>query len=568
MKAQNSNKQLAQKLIELGFVSTEADDADMGQEGIVDGWLENQQISLDQVAQALASLYHMPYVSLEDKTLLSGAQDIFPVEYIYQYKAVPIDLSDNLLTIAVSDPDNLELLDIFESVTGHRVELAVTSADAIEGFLKRNKGHSDVLQSSSRELADDNRLQHDESRTVLHVVRDKDETKSSPVVTWLDRLLIDALEKRASDIHIQVNDAGVVVKYRVNGVLYQSPDNLSRDYHEQIVARIKVMSGLDIAEKRKPQDGRFGTVFDSRNIDFRVSILPSLFGEDVVIRILDKAGLLADVKELSLEVLGLSDDVLARFRRIVHEPYGMILIAGPTGSGKTTTLYAAISELNTVEEKIITIEDPVEYQLHGIVQIPVNEKKGMGFANGLRSILRHDPDKIMVGEIRDSETARIAVQSSLTGHLVFSTVHANSSIDVVTRLTQMGVDLFNLASALTCVMAQRLVRTVCDQCAQPVKIDEVLATQSGITKPETGSWRKGTGCEHCLGTGYAGRIAITELLSIDDDIRELMLSHAPSRQLLTEAREKGLISLREQGLELARQGKTTLEEVNRVTFAE
>jgi len=367
-----------------------------------------------------------------------------------------------------------------------------------------------------------------------------------------------------------VDDTGIVVKYRVNGVLYQSPDSLARSYHEQIIARIKVMAGLDIAEKRKPQDGRFGTVFDDRNIDFRVSILPSLFGEDAVIRILDKAGILANVQSLSLDALGLTNEVVNRFRRIVHEPYGMVLIAGPTGSGKTTTLYAAISELNTQEEKVITIEDPVEYQLPGVVQIPVNEKKGMGFANGLRSILRHDPDKVMVGEIRDAETARIAVQSALTGHLVFSTVHANSSIDVVTRLTQMGVDQFNLVSALTCVMAQRLVRTVCEQCAERVQIDAELAAQSGLGENETdtGAWRKGTGCDACLGTGYSGRTAITELLPVDDDIREHIMTQASGRQLLALAREKGLVTLREQGLQLASRGVTTLEEVNRVTFAE
>lgn len=569
MKSQNSETRLIQKLVELGFIDATLQDA-IDQDGIIDSWLMQNHINADQLAQAQASLFHMPYVSLDDAQLAPEMQSVFPVETMYQYKAVPVEFDENTITVAVSDPHNLELLDIFESITGMRVVLAVTSAEAIDSYMKRNQGHSDALQSASRELANDGRPQLDETRTVLRVVRGGEEAESTPVVIWLDRLLIDALEKRASDIHIQVDDSGIVVKYRVNGVLYQSPDSLARSYHEQIVARIKVMAGLDIAEKRKPQDGRFGTVFDDRNIDFRVSVLPSLFGEDVVIRILDKAGILANVQSLSLDALGLTDEVVNRFRRIVHEPYGMVLIAGPTGSGKTTTLYAAISELNTQEEKVITIEDPVEYQLPGVVQIPVNEKKGMGFANGLRSILRHDPDKVMVGEIRDAETAKIAVQSALTGHLVFSTVHANSSTDVVTRLTQMGVDQFNLVSALTCVMAQRLVRTVCEQCAERVHIDAELAAQSGLTESETetGGWRKGEGCDHCLGTGYSGRTAITELLPVDDDIREHIMSQASGRQLLTLAREKGLATLREQGLQLARQGVTTLEEVNRVTFAE
>ena len=481
MKAQYNEMRLIQKLIDMGFVDVAEHDAS-GQDGIIDNWLMQKQINTDQLAQALASLFHMPYVSLYDAQLSSDIQAVFPVEIMYQYNAVPVELNGNTITVAVSEPHNLELHDIFESATGLRVELAVSSAEAIDSFMKRNQGHSDALQSASRELANDDRPQQDESRTVLRVVRGGEEAETTPVVTWLDRLLIDALEKRASDIHIQVDDTGIVVKYRVNGVLYQSPDSLARSYHEQIVARIKVMAGLDIAEKRKPQDGRFGTVFDDRNIDFRVSILPSLFGEDVVIRILDKAAYWPTCKACRWMHWASPNEVVNRFRRIVHEPYGMVLIAGPTGSGKTTTLYAAISELNTQEEKVITIEDPVEYQLPGVVQIPVNEKKGMGFANGLRSILRHDPDKVMVGEIRDSETARIAVQSALTGHLVFSTVHANSSIDVVTRLTQMGVDQFNLVSALTCVMAQRLVRTVCEQCAERVQIDAELAAQSGINR--------------------------------------------------------------------------------------
>lgn len=562
----NRHYKLAQKLVELGFVD-ELPDESAGSDNVVETWLLNQHVSSEQMAQALASLYHMPYIALEEKTILAEAQELFPVETIYQYRAVPVAINDSQITIAVSDPDNLEHIDIFESITGRHVQMAVTSSEAIDQFLRRNQSHSDALQSVSRALSGEAQNKQEDARTILRVVRGSDEAEDAVVVTWLDRLLIDALEKKASDIHIQVDDAEVTVKYRVNGVLYQSPDSISRSHHEQIVSRIKVMSDLDIAEKRKPQDGRFGTVFDGRNIDFRVSILPSLFGEDVVIRILDKAGLLASVHTLSLDALGLKDEVLSRFRRSVHEPYGMVLIAGPTGSGKTTTLYAAISELNVREEKIITIEDPVEYQLPGVVQIPVNEKKGMGFANGLRSILRHDPDKVMVGEIRDAETARIAVQSALTGHLVFSTVHANSSIDVVTRLTQMGVDQYNLVSALTCVMAQRLVRTVCDHCAEPVEVSAEAAKESGI-EDVAGSWRKGKGCSHCLGTGYADRIAIAELLPVDDDIREAIMAQATARQLLDIARTKGLVRLREQGMALARAGKTTLEEVNRVTFAD
>jgi len=332
----------------------------------------------------------------------------------------------------------------------------------------------------------------------------------------------------------------------------------------------KVMAELDIAEKRIPQDGRFKLRVANHDIDFRVSILPTIFGEDVVIRILDKLPFSDGASDLSIKSLNLDADTEIKFKRAIHEPYGMVLMTGPTGSGKTTTLYAALSDLYTGEEKIITIEDPVEYELDGIVQIPVNNKKDLTFAKGLRSILRHDPDKIMVGEIRDAETAQIAVQSALTGHLVFTTVHANNSFDVISRFTHMGVDIYSFVSALNCVMAQRLVRRICQKCKIPVKIENEYLTYSGLDVEEYShhEFYEGQGCSECSHTGFFGRMAITELLPISHKIRELMLNERSVSELHEVAKQEGMTSLRQSAINKALSGETTLKEVNRVTFIE
>jgi type IV pilus assembly protein PilB len=393
---------------------------------------------------------------------------------------------------------------------------------------------------------------------------------SSPVVRLINMLLLDALAKRASDIHIETYESGIAVKYRIDGVLYPAVGTLDRRHHGAFVSRLKVMAELDIAEKRVPQDGRFKLRLGAREIDFRISIIPSVFGEDVVVRILDKSAITQGLRGLRLENLGLAEDVLKKFRRAVREPYGMVLITGPTGSGKTTTLYAALSELNAGEEKMITIEDPVEYQLEGIVQIPVNEKKGLTFARGLRSVLRHDPDKIMVGEIRDAETAQIAVQSALTGHLVFTTVHANNAFDVVGRFAHMGVDVYGFVSALNCVMAQRLVRVVCPHCRRPARADADLLELSGLDPARYGAhlWIEGAGCEQCHGTGYRGRAAITEFLDLSVRVRQLIIERRPAAELQAAAMEEGMITLRQSALAKALAGETTLKEINRVTFVD
>jgi len=396
------------------------------------------------------------------------------------------------------------------------------------------------------------------------------DTDIAPVIKLVDTTIFNALERRASDIHIETRDHEVAVKYRIDGVLHYAMAPIAKDWHSTILSRIKVMSELDIAERRIPQDGRFRVRYKGRLIDFRVSIMPTIYGEDAVLRVLDKESMSEKFKKLNLDVVGFSEDDLLKFRRYIKEPYGMVLVTGPTGSGKTTTLYAALSEIQNDEDKIITIEDPVEYQIKGITQIPVNEKKGLTFARGLRSILRHDPDKVMVGEIRDQETAQIAINAALTGHLVFTTVHANNVLDVLGRFLNMGVEPYNFVSALNCILAQRLVRVICTYCKTRVRYPDSYLEESGLNPDE---WRdvpfhEGNGCFECGGTGFRGRTAIHELLDLSEQIRELILDKRPGSEIRRVAREEGMTFLRENALDKVKAGTTTLKEINKVTFIE
>ena len=391
---------------------------------------------------------------------------------------------------------------------------------------------------------------------------------SSPVVKLVNSTLYDALKAGASDIHLEIGSSGLTIKNRIDGVLTTIGVVQGVETAEQAISRIKILAELDIAERRIPQDGRFKVTVKGREVDFRVSIMPSIFGEDAVLRILDKQSLSDELKGLRLDMLGYEGKVLVQLRKLAAEPYGMLLVTGPTGSGKTTTLYAMISEINKGLDKIITIEDPVEYQLPGVLQIPVNEKKGLTFARGLRSILRHDPDKIMVGEVRDPETAEIAVQAALTGHLVFTTVHANNVFDVISRFVHMGVDPYSFVSAVNGILAQRLVRLTCPHCSEEVMPSDDELDISGITKAELQGYRfmKGSGCGQCRGSGYKGRKAISELLLLNDEIREVIVAREPIRRLKEAACQGGTHFLREAALELVCRGETTLEEINRVTF--
>ncbi|HXU92413.1 MAG TPA: ATPase, T2SS/T4P/T4SS family [Gallionella sp.] len=527
-------------------------------------------VTPEQIAEALAEQLNLPYVELEG---FSAAPDMFaliPAERAYEYGVLPYRLDGGVLHVAAANPTDLTLVERLERLSGARVELMVSSERAIAAALKRSEGTDQVLKGVSQDFRLVMVKESEEGKEQVVALDELGDGADSPVVKLINTVLLAAIQKNASDVHIETYDKGLVLKYRIDGVLYPATELLDRRHHSPLVSRLKVMAELDIAEKRVPQDGRFRLRFGGRDIDFRISVLPGAFGEDIVIRILDKSSVADDMRNLRLENLGIGGDVLKRFRKCVHEPYGMVLITGPTGSGKTTTLYAALTELNLGEEKIITIEDPVEYQLEGIVQIAVNEKKGLTFARGLRSILRHDPDKIMVGEIRDAETAQIAVQSALTGHLVFTTVHANNSIDVIGRFTHMGLDLYNFVSALNCVMAQRLVRMICPECKREVAIDDELLEHSGLDpKVHAGQkWYEGAGCGYCNGTGYRRRKAITELLVLTPRIRQMIVDRCPADELLATAVSEGMVTLRQSAIAKVLAGETTLKEINRVTFVE
>jgi len=468
----------------------------------------------------------------------------------------------------VSDPTDLPMIDELSVLLGRPLRVTVGAPSAIQAMLKKSESSQRVLEHAT-EGFEIQLLKEDESAednlTVERLTSD-----ISPIIRLVDSTIFTAIQRRASDIHVETQDDAVHVKYRIDGVLQPAMRPIDKRFHSSIISRVKVMAELDIAEKRVPQDGRFKLHVRGKTIDFRVSIMPSVHGEDAVIRILDKESISEQFRELRLDILGFPEAELKRFRKFIAEPYGMVLVTGPTGSGKTTTLYAAISEIKSIEDKIITIEDPVEYQLQGVTQIPINEKKGLTFARGLRSILRHDPDKIMVGEIRDPETAQIAINSALTGHLVFTTVHANNVIDVLGRFLNIGVEPYQFVSALNCVLAQRLVRLICPACRRPAPVTRQALVESALDPAlaATHTFYEGGGCIECGGTGYKGRTAICELLGLSDRVREMILERRSSSEIKRTAREEGMRFLRECAVERVTSGITTLREINKVTFVE
>jgi type IV pilus assembly protein PilB len=521
-------------------------------------------------AQRLAERYRCPLIDLSEQRIDPELFRSIPAELMFRYNFVPLESRETTLVVAMADPSQLAQIDELSGLLGKRLQIRVATVSQIGDLLKRTEQSQRVLDQATEGFT----LQvvgeeedTDENITMEKLTR---ETGVSPVVRLVDTVIFTSLERRASDIHIETRNSEVVVKYRIDGVLQYAMQPLAKDWHATILSRIKVMSELDIAERRIPQDGRFRVRYKGRFVDFRVSIMPSVHGEDAVLRVLDKETLSEKFRNLTLDVVGLDHDEMMRFRRYIREPYGMVLVTGPTGSGKTTTLYAAINEIKNDEDKIITIEDPVEYQVRGITQIPVNEKKGLTFARGLRSILRHDPDKIMVGEIRDQETAQIAINSALTGHLVFTTVHANNCTDVIGRFINMGVEPYNFVSALNCIMAQRLVRVICENCKRKVSYAPEVLKESGLDPAEWGKvpFYEGPGCLECSGSGYRGRSAISELLDLSDRIREMIISRRPTSEIKRAAREEGMSFLRESGLRKVRAGITTLREINKVTFLE
>jgi type IV pilus assembly protein PilB len=519
-------------------------------------------------AQALAERLGLPYVDVASVRVDAELFRSIPVEWMLRFAFIPEKRTEKSLTIVCADPADVVKLDELELLAGLPLKLKVGSRTAINDILQKSESSQRVLDEATEEFRMQLVSEDEEGEETLTI--DRITQDASPIIKLVDSIVFNAIQRRASDVHIETQENVVIIKYRIDGVLYQAMDPIDKRHHGTIISRIKVMSELDIAEKRVPQDGRFKLRVRGRTIDFRVSIMPTVHGEDAVIRILDKESANAEFKSLSLEVVGFDAETKKKLRKFIREPYGMVLVTGPTGSGKTTTLYACLSEIQSVEDKIVTIEDPVEYQLRGITQIPVNEKKGLTFARGLRSILRHDPDKIMVGEIRDEETAQIAVQSALTGHLVFTTVHANNVVDVLGRFLNMKVELYNFVSALNCVLAQRLVRKICVHCKEPVTLSRDVILEAGLDPDAMGSrvFYEGKGCLECEGSGFHGRMAIAELLDLSDRIRGLILERRPAADIKKAAKEEGMIFLRDAALEKVFEGWTTLKEINKVTFVD
>jgi len=519
-------------------------------------------------ARRVAERYRLEFVDMEQFRIDQELFRAIPADLMLRYGFVPYRRDGKALVIVVSDPTDLPMIDEVGVVLGTPVKVTVGAPSAIQSILKKSESSQRVLEEATegfqlQVLKEDEGAE--DNLTVERLTSD-----ISPIIKLVDSTIYTGIQRRASDIHIETGDDAVHVKYRIDGVLQPAMRPIAKQFHSSIISRIKVMAELDIAEKRVPQDGRFKVRMPGKTIDFRVSVMPSAHGEDVVIRILDKESISEQFTELKLDILGFPEQELRRFRKYIREPYGMVLVTGPTGSGKTTTLYAALSEIRSIEDKIITIEDPVEYQLSGITQIPINEKKGLTFARGLRSILRHDPDKIMVGEIRDPETAQIAIQSALTGHLVFTTVHANNVVDVLGRFLNMGVEPYQFVSALNCVMAQRLVRLTCAKCKRPVRVERKQLEESAMdpSLAETHQFYEGAGCMDCGGTGFKGRTAICELLDLSDSIREMILARRPNSEIKRAAHDEGMRFLRESAVEKVLLGQTTLREINKVTFVE
>ena len=523
-------------------------------------------------AQDVARRYRCEFVDLHNFQLHHDLFKKIPVHLMFRYNFVPLEETpDGRLAIAIADPSQLMMIDEISLLLSKRVITKVSTLAQITEILKKTEQSKRVLEEASEGFALDLVTEDESGDETISIDRLTAEG-DSPIIRLVDTTIFTALQRRASDIHIETRDDSVVIKFRIDGVLTQAMPPIGKEHHSTIISRVKVMSELDISERRVPQDGRFRVKYGNpeRPIDFRVSIMPSIHGEDAVLRVLDKESMSEKFHQLVLDVVGFDEDDFRKFRRYIKEPYGMVLVTGPTGSGKTTTLYAAVNEIKTEEDKIITIEDPVEYQIRGITQIPVNEKKGLTFARGLRSILRHDPDKIMIGEIRDTETAQIAIQSALTGHLVFTTVHANNVVDVIGRFLNMGVEPYNFVSALNCILAQRLVRLICNSCRKVAQYPPEVLEASGLD-PE--QWSKvpfyeGQGCIECAGTGFRGRTAIHELLDLSDRIREMILARKPTSEIRRAARDEGMRFLRESALDKVRLGLTTLKEINKVTFIE
>jgi type IV pilus assembly protein PilB len=562
-------KKIGELAVELGFMTEEEKNTLLARKNISGRLLgqlcvEEGLINDEQLAQLIAEQFSCPYAridSMDRPELLK----LLNVDFIVKNKIVPFSFDENHLVFAVADPiDYFRVIEEIEILLEYDFSFVIVSKKKLGKFLNKLDTSRD-LQGVSEEMRLSVVKTSDNGE--YEISFEKVDSEDSPVVKLVDSTILDAINKEASDIHFEGTSEGLIIRYRINGMMRQITDPMDMGNMNPVISRLKVMSELDISEKRIPQDGRFKLKIKDRFVDFRISVLPTIFGEDAVVRILDQKRLAPLKGELTMEEMELDETELVRLRRQIRAPYGMFLMTGPTGSGKTTTLYRALSEVKTSDTKIITIEDPVEYQLEGISQIPVNEKKGLTFSSGLRSILRHDPDKILVGEIRDRETAQIALQSALTGHLVFTTVHANSSFEVINRFIHMGIEPYNLVSALNCIVAQRLIRVLCD-CKIKKEISEKTLGESGLNpeKFKNIDYYDAYGCENCSGTGFKGRKAIVEHVELDGDLREMFIKRVSTSVLTKYARAKGVVFLRDAAINEVIKGVTTLEEANRVTF--
>ncbi len=523
----------------------------------------------ERSTRVLAARYGVPYIDLEAQVLDRSLIQSVPVEFLHRLNFVPLGEDGGVMRIAVADPSDLAAIDDIESFLGRKVEVYAASKRSIAEALRKSETAMQVLRDATEGYVTqivERESGRDEDVISIEKLADQD----GSIIKLVNTIIFTAVQKRASDIHIESKEDDAKIKFRIDGVLGEAMEAIDKRFQAPIISRIKVMSDLDIAERRVPQDGRFRLRIKDKTIDFRVSIMPCIYGEDAVIRILDKEMITEAIRELRLDLLGFSEEIRRKFRKYITQPYGMVLVTGPTGSGKTTTLYAALTEIKSPEDKIVTIEDPVEYQIDGITQIPVNEKKGLSFARGLRSILRHDPDKIMVGEIRDPETAQIAIQSALTGHLVFTTVHANNVFDVIGRFLHMQVDPYSFISALNCILAQRLVRVLCPRCKEAVRYTADQLRESGLDPDRHADrvFHEPKGCPDCNRTGYQGRTAIAEILELSDAIREMILEKRPLSEVKKRAKAEGMVFLRETGMDKVLSGVTSLKDLNKVTFVE
>ena len=549
--------------IDNAYLQRAQQQAKLAQRGLIEQLEHMSGLAPRALIHQLAAPVGLEVIGTPEMLALPSAFDILPLSKAMQRNCALLRKSELVLLAVINDPFDIDLQTWLTSLAKRPVQFALALPNDIHAYLGKQEETARAVDNLEQG-SDDKR----DSKMAAHLSFASVSEASSPAVKLVNSTLYDALKVGASDIHLESTAQGLAVKYRIDGVIDHATSVNGIEVAEQVISRIKVLAELDIAERRVPQDGSFRVESGGREIDLRVSIMPSIHGEDAVIRVLDKRAMIEAYGSLTLEALGFDADSLVQLRTLAEEAYGMLLVTGPTGSGKTTTLYAALTEIHNGRDKIITIEDPVEYQLPGILQIPVNEKKGLSFAKGLRSILRHDPDKIMVGEIRDKETAEIAVQSALTGHLVLTTVHANNVFDVFGRFTHMGIDPYAFVSALNGIWAQRLIRTNCPHCAQAVEPSDAALARVHLRREDVQDFqfKQGAGCGDCHGTGYKGRRAIAEILILNDEIRELVIEKRPIRQIKEAARANGTRSLREAALELVKRGETTLDEIKRVTL--